>query len=76
MRKSLPKRLLALILIITMVTTTAEWSQIAIMTRKIYASEKTENTKIECKEVIQSENTKTSLLSCLHISSGHKGFHL
>ena len=60
MRKSLPKRLLALILIITMVTTTAEWSQIAIMTRKIYASEKTENTKIECKEVIQSENTKTS----------------
>ena len=60
MRKSLPKRLLALILIITMITTTAEWSQIAIMTRKIYASEKTENTKIECKEVIQSENTKTS----------------
>ena len=60
MRKSLPKRLLALILIITMVTTTAEWSQIAIMTRKIYASEKTENTKIECKEVIQREKTKTS----------------
>lgn len=60
MRKSLPKRLLALILIITMVTTTAEWSQIAIMTRKIYASEKTENTKIESKEAIQSENTKTS----------------
>ena len=50
MRKSLPKRLLALILIITMITTTAEWSQIATMTRKIYASEKTENTKIESKK--------------------------
>ena len=70
MRKSLPKRLLALILIITMITTTAEWSQIATMTRKIYASEKTENTKIESKEVIKGENTKNS--TTFQLSNGKK----
>ena len=57
MEKSLPKRMIALILVIAMITTTVEWSEIAAMTREIYASE---DIKKESKEVVKSENTKNS----------------
>jgi hypothetical protein len=60
MKKSLPKRLLAFMLIMAMITTTTEWTQIFVMKRNIYAAEEKQTENKEKKEVIQSENTKTS----------------
>ena len=60
MKKSLPKRLLAFLLIMAMITTTTEWTQVFTTRQNIYAAEETQTENKEKKEVIQSENTKNS----------------
>ena len=60
MKKSLPKRLLAFLLIMVMISTTTEWTQVFTTKQNIYAAEQTQTENKEKKEVIQSENTKTS----------------